>query len=182
MVTEVLKPIALRQVSKRNCATLARITTQFSNRRRKSTKGNLRSPDINIIVVGAKGFRYDEKPVESTTHLSLASLMRWVHRQMELPVEFHRTYYRPRVNPLFSLGEEVARGPCDAGSRWSQFVFTLADVAKRQNRGHLCCKVPRSDIEMRLLHSRMASAENVTGVICSVVPESSSAVQTSLIR
>ena len=47
----------------------------------------------------------------------------WVHRQMELPVELQR------VNPLSSSGEEVARGPCDAGSRWSQFVFTLADVA-----------------------------------------------------
>ena len=54
----------------------------------------------------------------------------WVRRQMELPVELHRAYYRPRVNPLSSSEEEVARGPCDAKSRWSQFVFTLADVAR----------------------------------------------------
>ena len=41
----------------------------------------------------------------------------WVHRQMELPVELHRAYYRQRVNPLSFSGEKVARGPCDAGSR-----------------------------------------------------------------
>ena len=36
---------------------------------------------------------------------------------------------------------------------------------------NLCCKVFRSDIELVQLHSRMASAENFTGFICSVVPE-----------
>ena len=99
---------------------------------------------------------------------------KWVHRQMELPVESHRAYYRQRVNPLSSSKKEVARGPCDAGSRWSQFVLRLQMSRERQNRGlqfHLCCTVFRSDIELGQLHSRMASAENFTGFICSVVPE-----------
>ena len=31
---------------------------------------------------------------------------------------------------LSSSKEEAARGPCDAGSRWSQVVLTLSDVAR----------------------------------------------------
>ena len=49
---------------------------------------------------------------------------------MGLPVESHRACYRQRVNPLSSSGEEIERDPCDVGFRWSQFVFTLADVAR----------------------------------------------------
>ena len=99
----------------------------------------------------------------------------WVHQQMELLVESHRAYYRQRMNPLSSSGEEVARGPCDAGSKWSQFVFTLAEVAKSvrivASSSIFVDEVPRGNIEVGQLHSRMTAAVIFTGFICSVVPE-----------
>ena len=57
--------------------------------------------------------------------------------QISLSIGFHTLI----LNPLSSSGEKVAWGLCGVGSRWSQFVFMLADVAKRQHRGillHLC--------------------------------------------
>ena len=69
------------------------------------------------------------------TRNSLSEFAGITHEEVGAPtdgaaLELHRAYDRPRVNPLSSSKEEVARGPCDARSRWSQFVFTLADVAR----------------------------------------------------
>ena len=51
--------------------------------------------------------------------------------------ELHRAYYRPRVNPLFS-SKEVARGPCDASSRWSQLKRTSLPL-RHVSGAHQCC-------------------------------------------
>jgi cullin-associated NEDD8-dissociated protein 1 len=56
----------------------------------------------------------------------------WIHAQFELTPTSHREYYRARVNSRLvgNQGVGAYRLPCQAGSRWNAFAFSVADKGK----------------------------------------------------
>eukprot|EP00931_Biecheleriopsis_adriatica_P067095 TRINITY_DN4129_c0_g1_i1.p1 TRINITY_DN4129_c0_g1~~TRINITY_DN4129_c0_g1_i1.p1 ORF type:complete len:1919 (+),score=336.86 TRINITY_DN4129_c0_g1_i1:71-5827(+) len=56
----------------------------------------------------------------------------WIDRQLKLPAETHRPYYRARVNSQtdIALHAGAPRQRCAVGSRFHRFAFTLQDVGK----------------------------------------------------
>lgn len=54
-------------------------------------------------------------------------------RQMALPVESHRAYYRARAHPRVPGGQPkgAPRGRCEEGSRWTRFALRPGDMGKR---------------------------------------------------
>eukprot|EP00928_Gymnodinium_smaydae_P003202 TRINITY_DN1113_c0_g1_i8.p1 TRINITY_DN1113_c0_g1~~TRINITY_DN1113_c0_g1_i8.p1 ORF type:complete len:1938 (+),score=261.64 TRINITY_DN1113_c0_g1_i8:71-5815(+) len=63
------------------------------------------------------------------------SVEQWIKDQMQLPAQFHRVYYRERVNPvppqiMNDKRPGVTRQRCAAGSLWLGFAFTKHDIGK----------------------------------------------------
>jgi hypothetical protein len=56
----------------------------------------------------------------------------WIDDQIALPASTHRAYYRKRVNPHYFENTNVgaSRAPCQKGSRWQAFAFSLEDLGK----------------------------------------------------
>ena len=60
------------------------------------------------------------------------SAAKWIREQMNVALTSHRKFFRERLNPRFThpryLG--IANHPCDAGSRWRKFTFSVKDGYK----------------------------------------------------
>ena len=61
-----------------------------------------------------------------------AKIEDWIQAQISLQPNYHRAYYRQRVNPRQQapVGSGAAKMPCDIGSRWHNFAFTGLDIGR----------------------------------------------------
>eukprot|EP00808_Paulinella_micropora_P028586 g59653.t1 len=101
----------------------------------------------------------------------------WITAQMALPATSLRDYYRARTHPrLLSTDQSGSpRKPCELGSRWNRFAFTILDKGKglgvRNSSGTITLEVdghPRTELDFFPVAIADGTAADPSLVICDV--------------